>query len=255
MSQYRIAFIDIENSPNVSYTWGKWQQDVIAFTREWYIMSFSVKWNDEKRTRTYALPDFPLYKTDPHNDRDLVREMHKVLSEADLIVAHNGDAFDLKKTNTRFIFHGLTPPSPYKTVDTLKIARKCFAFNSNRLDDIAKFLGVGNKLKTGGFELWEACLKGDLSAWRKMKRYNTRDVVILERVYERVRAWHPTHPNVNVNSDDLFACPGCSSRRVQRRGWEALRSWRVRRYQCLDCGKWSRGAREKRDNSGQEILT
>jgi hypothetical protein len=44
------------------------------------------------------------------------------MDEADIICAHNGDAFDIKKINSRLITNGFKPPSPFKTIDTLKAA-------------------------------------------------------------------------------------------------------------------------------------
>jgi DNA-directed RNA polymerase subunit RPC12/RpoP len=243
---YRIAFIDIETRPNLSYTWGKWEQNVIAFKQEWAILSFAVKWSDSKRVKVYGLPDFPLYDKDPDNDLELIKELWRVFNEADLIIGHNGDNFDIKKANARFIFHGLAPTTPYKTVDTLKLARRHFAFNSNKLDDLAKYFGIGEKVKTGGASLWLDCMNGDLAAWSKMKKYNAHDVILLEKVYNRFRPWHTTHPNINLqmNPRDL-RCPACGSLRVQRRGWDYIRTFRAQRYRCLECSKWSRGSREK----------
>ena len=44
----------------------------------------------------------------------------------------------------------MPPPSPYKTIDTLKIARKYFGFNSSKLDDLGRVLGAGEKVRHGG---------------------------------------------------------------------------------------------------------
>lgn len=186
---YRVVFFDLENSPIVSYNWGIYEQNAVGVVRDWYLMSFSVAGLRGKPV-TYTLADFPLYKRDPHNDRDLCRKLWEIFNDADLIVAHNGDRHDIRKSNARFIKHGLQPPALYKTVDTLKIARKYFAFTSNKLDDLAKYLGVGQKVKTGGFGLWLDCMNGDRAAWEKMRRYNGNDVVILRKVYEVLIAWH-----------------------------------------------------------------
>ena len=245
-SEFRTAFIDIETAPNLGYIWGKWEQNVLEFESEWYILSFSIKWQGDRKPTTYALPDFPLYKKEPENDRQLVKKLWDIFNEADLIVAHNGDNFDCKKSNARFIFHGLTPPAPYKTVDTLRVARRHFNFTSNKLDDIVKYLGIGQKVKTGGYDLWSRCLKGDTAAWALMKKYNEHDVILLEKVYDRFRGWHTTHPNVNLKDNPHEGkCPACGSLNVQRRGWEYIRAMRARRYACQDCGKWSKGKRER----------
>lgn len=245
-TDFKIAFIDIETSPNLGWVWGKWEQNVIEFEREWHILSFSVKWLHERGTNTYALPDYPAaYKVDPENDRKLIQELWKVFDEADIIITHNGLKFDIPKTNARFLEHGLPPPTPYKTIDTLVLARKHFAFSSNKLGDLCVKLGLGGKVKHPGFELWRKCMLGDPKAWKLMKKYNAQDVVLLEKLYLKLRPWHETHPNVALMKGQYHACPACGSLKTQARGWYYIVARRCRRYQCQDCHKWSKGAYEK----------
>lgn len=232
---FRVAFLDLETAPNLGYTWAKYEQNVISFEREWFLLSFAVKWSDKKRVHTFGLPHFAGYEKDRADDKKLVAKLWSVLDEADLVIAHNGDRFDLRKANARFLQHGMTPPSPYRTVDTLKIARKYFALTSNKLNDVAKVLGLGKKSDTGGFQLWLDCMAGDAAAWRKMLRYNANDVVLLEKVYEHLRPWHTSHPDTHIG-----ACHACGSAKLQRRGVEFGNGKKYHRIQCNGCGKWSR---------------
>lgn len=96
----RILFIDIETAPNIGYTWGKWETDVMAFLENWYILCFSYCWLDEK-VKCVSIPDFHGYKK-TRNDKEVVKRMWDLLNEADVVVAQNGDNFDIKKINTRF---------------------------------------------------------------------------------------------------------------------------------------------------------
>lgn len=248
---YKIAFIDLETAPNISYTWGKFQQDVIAFEREWFIMCFAVRWAHEKKTQVFALPDFKaMYKKDPANDLELVKKLWEVFDSADLLVAHNGIDFDFKKARARFLAHGMPPPSPSRYVDPLKIARNQFAMNGNRLNDLAQYLGIGKKVETGGFKLWLDCDAGDMVAWAKMKKYCGHDVDLLAQVYDRLKVWHPYHPNISLNNNEDLCCPTCGSNKaIERRGYINLQSFRAQRFVCLKkkggCGKWSTGRREK----------
>ena len=235
----RILFFDIETAANLAYVWGKYEQNVIDYEREWYMLSFAYKWNDGV-TRAFALPDFDLYRKDPLNDRDLIRKLWELFDEADIIVAHNGDAFDIKKANARFLFHGLNPPSPYKTIDTKKWAKKYFQFNSNKLDDLGKLLNVGRKIKNEGFDLWLGCIKGDTRSWLKMIQYNKGDVDLLHRVYKKLRGWATNHPSMGVLKDKGHTCPVCGSHNLQKRGFGVTKVGKYQRYQCLDCGAWSR---------------
>lgn len=153
---------------------------------------------------------------------------------------HNCDSFDIKIMNTRFIVNGFTPPSPYKTVDTKKEAKKRFGFNSNSLNDLGRLFGFGKKLDTGGFKLWTDCMAGDLDAWKKMKKYNKIDVALLEQVYLKLRGWMKSHPNVSVTLDRT-CCQVCGSNNTQKRGFSFTKLTKYQRIQCMDCHSWSQG--------------
>ena len=238
-----ILIFDIETAPSLGYVWGKYDQTVLKFDKEWIMMSFSAKWLSEKKITTLALPDFPGYKKDKEDDKHLVKKLWELFDKADIIIAHNGDNFDIKKANARFLAHKLGAPSPYKTVDTLKIAKKYFSFTSNRLNDLGEKLNLGVKAETGGFKLWLDCMAGNASAWRKMKIYNKQDVVLLEKVYLALRPWMSSHPRVSKSADGI--CPVCGSSKVQKRGFNYTRYYKYQRYACNDCGAWSQGKLEK----------
>lgn len=239
--QKKVLLIDIETAPNLAYVWGKWEQDVIAFKEHWYMISYAYKWLGEKSTRVVALPDFPLYKKNKADDESLVRSLWDLFDKAEVIIAHNGDAFDIKKSNARFIQHHMEPPSPYKTIDTLKIARKYFKFDSNKLDDLGDYLKVGRKVHTGGFNLWLGCLAGESKAWNKMKEYNKFDVILLENIYNRMKGWSTGGPNMNLVLGGFFNCPICGSEHTVKRGFATTRVSVYQQYQCKNCGAWPRG--------------
>jgi DNA polymerase elongation subunit (family B) len=242
----RILIWDLENSPSLGFFYGKeYETNILQTIRQWHLMSFAAKWLDSKDIIVKALPDYPLYKRDKFDDRALVQDLHKLLSQADVLVAHNGDAFDTKKANARFIIHGLDPIPPLKSVDTLKIARRNFSFNSNRLDDLGNYLGIGRKLVHTGKHLWLACLDGNLDAWKTMRKYNVQDVLLLERLYKKVRPWHATHPNLNALSRQPIACPKCGSTNLWKRGYNYTLTSEAQRFQCRECFGWCMGKPEK----------
>jgi len=231
----RIILCDIESSPSVGYTWGKFDQTVIKPIRGWELLSFAYKELGRGKVKVLARPDFR-----DKSDKALTKEIWKILDDCAAAIAHNGDRFDFAKLRAKFVAHGLPPTRPFKQIDTKKIAKAHFGFYSNSLNDIARDLGLGEKLETGGFELWEGCIAGDPKAWAKMKRYNAHDVTLLERVYLKLRAWHPTHPNLALLdiAGTIEDCPVCSSEKVQKRGFQVLRLRRARRLHCQDCGHW-----------------
>ena len=235
----KTLIYDIETAPNLAYVWGKYQQDVIDYQSQWYIMCIAWKWLGEDRTYTACLRDFETYTKDPTNDKELIELLHSLFNQADIVVAHNGNSFDQKKSNARFLVHGLDVPSFDKQIDTKLVAKKYFNFNSNKLNDIGKLLNLGEKVDTGGFELWLGCMSGDKKSWDKMKRYNKQDVVLLEKIYLKLRPWIDNHPAINVIERNYEGCPKCSSTNLQSRGMRYTKTNSYRRYYCTDCKGWS----------------
>jgi hypothetical protein len=236
----KVLFYDLETAPNLAYVWGHYEQNVIAHDREWYILCVSYRWEHEKKTKVCAMTDYPAaYKKDPENDYHVVKELWELLNEADIVVAHNGDKFDMRKANARFIKHGLGPIAVPKSVDTLKVARRYFMFNSNKLGDLGKHLDLGVKEETGGFKTWAGCMRGDEKAWRTMIKYARQDVDLLMKVYYKIRPWMPNHPNRNVytGSGD---CPTCGAGKLRRKGTRSSQVTTWQRWVCMSCGAWSR---------------
>lgn len=231
---------DVESSPNIGFCWGTWEQNIIEVIEHRQIISVSWKWLGEKKIGVKALPDFPGYRKDPKNNKALMEFLHGLISKAAIAVGHNIDKFDDKMANTDFIKHGLTPPPPHKTVDTLKVARRHFRFNSNKLNDLGVFLKVGRKVKHSGFVLWKACMAGDMKAWKLMRKYNVGDVALLEKVYLKLRPWMTNHPALKPRetTNQNPPCPLCHERRLQSRGSTIGRKGRVPRVQCGACGHW-----------------
>ena len=212
------------------------------FEKQWYILCWCAKWLDSKNVIKSALPDFPKeYATDRENDRFILEVLWKLLDEADIVVTHNGVAFDLKKIYARFAIHGMKPPSPFKTVDTLLSARKHFDFTSNKLGDLGKILGLGTKVDTGGFPLWRECMLGNKQAWVRMITYCKNDVILMEKIYLRLLPFMETHPNLAMYIDDKDPrCPNCSGKNLQKHGFAFTQQAKYQRVVCTDCGAWAR---------------
>lgn len=212
-----------------------YEQNVIDLKKSWYILCFAWKWQGEKKIHTKALTDYRL--KDPEDDSKLVADLWKVLDQAHVVIAHNGDKFDLRKASARFLKYGMRPPSPFKTIDTLKWARK-HGFLSNKLNDLGAYLNIGRKLPHTGFDLWKRCMLLERKAMKVMKRYNARDVWLLEKIYERLR---PYATNIPRTSDpDRPSCPACHSRRVKKDGFRLCVKRKVQQWQCLEetCGHY-----------------
>ena len=239
----RILLYDLETTPLLGYSWGLWEQNILEVVEYPYILCIAYKWLGDKDTKVKSLWDFPNYKKNKKNDRALVKVLHSLLDEADIVVGQNSNQFDNKWANKQFLKHGLKPVSPYQAVDTKLIARKHFRFESNSLDYMAKFLGIGSKVKHEGKDLWFAVMNGDPAACKRMVKYARNDVVLTEALYNKVKPFMDNHPNMNMYSEsERPICPACKSTRLQKRGYQIKGRWsKAARYQCQSCGKWSQG--------------
>jgi hypothetical protein len=232
----KVLFFDIETAPIEGFTWQMFDANVVAVKRPTYMLAWAAKWQGSKRVIARTLPEYAIYKRSHTDDAELVGELRGLLDEADIVIAHNAD-FDIKKANARFLANGLHPPAPYKTFCTLKTARKHFKFDSNKLDSLGGYLGVGRKVKHTGINLWLGCMDGDPASWATMKKYNIQDVVLLERVFEKMRGYATNWPDANMWTG-AGCCPVCRSSRIQNRGYNVSKAGRKQRFQCRDCGNW-----------------
>lgn len=236
MSTIKRLFWDIETSPNVVLSWRvgyKINIDHDNLLKERAIICIGYKWEGESEVHCLTWDK-------QQNDRAMLEQFLSVAAEADEMVAHNGDQFDLPWFKARCIYHGLPTLPSYKTVDTLQWARRKFYFNSNRLDYIAKFLGMGGKIKTE-FGLWKSIvLQGDGAALKRMVTYCKKDVALLEQVWKRMAAHvpHKTHAGVMAGRD-RWTCPhdGSQNVRVARGARVTAAGTKQYQMQCNDCGR------------------
>lgn len=233
----KILVIDIETSPIISYTWGLFDQNVglNQIKEDWTILAFAAKWLDSDKMIYADVRS----ESNIRNDKALLDKMWKLLDESDIIVTQNGKRFDIKKINARFILNGMKPPSSYKQIDTLVLAKKYFGFTSNKLEYMAdKINKKYKKLKHdtfSGFELWKECLNGNLKAWKEMEKYNKHDVLSLQELYMRLIPWDNAI-NFNVYHPGTATVCTCGSHDFVKNGYAYGKSARYQRFQCKDCG-------------------
>jgi hypothetical protein len=244
MSKPKILLLDIETAPMKLLGWqmyGDLSYGLDQIEEDWSILAWSAKWYNSDKV---FYQDTSKQKN-KRNDKRILYKIHSLIEEADVLVSQNGVRFDLPKLNARFIYHGL-PPIPKKPhIDTKKLAKKSFSFSSNSLEYMCNFLKVKFKKLTDrkfpGFKLWLECLKGNQAAWGEMKRYNIRDVIALQGVYEKLRPWG-TGVNLAVFTESLNpACADCGSNNLLKNGFKTTAAGRFQRYNCTGCGAWNYG--------------
>lgn len=234
-----ILVLDIETAPDVVWTWGVYQANAISVKEHWYVLSFAAKWVGQSKVIVRGLCDYPDYDPSENDDSQLLRELWDLLERADVVVAHNGASFDVRKLNARFIDLGFDPPPPYKVIDTKRDLKRVAWFSSNKLDWLSKQFKLGEKIPTD-FSLWEGCMTGKKDAWKKMLEYNKHDVVLTEKLYHKIAPWID-QPNANIfTKGDRCPNMACGSTHLVKRGIYAAKTRTYQRYLCADCGTWSR---------------
>lgn len=247
----KVLLLDLETSFLKGAVWGVWKQNVNwagLDIKDKFLLSWAAKWlNDDYIYSDALYRHKKVYRSDPTDDSAICATLGELLEEADVVVAHNGDRFDIKRLKTRFLLNGMPPPSPFLTIDTLKIAKREFAFASNRLDHLGELLGVGRKIKTD-FELWTNVVdKHDVKAFEEMVAYNEQDVLLLEDVYLKLRPYNTKA--FNMTRDGVPACNSCGDRGLQRYGWRHTPTGKYQKFKCTNCGHVQRSRYQEKETS------
>lgn len=215
----KVLILDIETAPIRAFVWGIWNQNIGTnqIQSDWFCLTWAAKWLFEDKVYSAKLTPAEVKKQD---DKRIIKGIWEMVNQADIVIAHNGEKFDMPKLNSRFIINGFHPPLPYQQIDTLKHIRRQFGFTSNKLDYVNKLLNLERKTDTGGFELWERCMQGDAEALKLMEQYNVNDVRILEETYLHIRPWIKPHPNMGlfILDETQSRCPSCGSDMLEESG-------------------------------------
>jgi len=232
----RRLFFDIETSPNIGLFWEAGYKKNITtdnIIKERAIICICYKWEDEKEV-------YSLQWDSKQNDKTMLTKFIEVANTSNEMVGHNGDKFDLAWIRTRCLFHKIDMFPNYVTIDTLKVARSKFRFQSNRLNYIAEFLGLGGKIKTE-YNLWkDILLRNDKIAMEKMIKYCKKDVTLLEQVFKALRGHMipKTHYGV-VFGADRGTCPECGSEDLTRNNKVITATGLTRiQYKCKTCNHY-----------------
>lgn len=233
-SKAKRLFFDIETSYHTVRMWrvGKvgWVSPE-SIKEHKKIICISYKWQNEDTVHTL---DWRM------GEKKMIKEFIKIMEQADEIVAHNGDRFDVKELRTRAIYHGVLMFPNYRTLDTLKKSRQYFNFASNKLDYIGQYLNVGGKLEHEGFDLWVKVVeKNDKDALKRMIEYCERDVILLEDTFFVLSPFINHNNNFAVLSGGhKWECPNCTSGSVEMfRTYTTAMGVVRREMKCNDCKK------------------
>lgn len=233
----KILFLDLETTPNLAHVWGLWNQNVAItqLVESTTVICFGARWYGTKKV---------IFKSVHHDGKQTMLDaLHEIMNEADIVIGWNSQSFDVKHINREMLENGYPPPSPHRDIDLMRVVKQQFKMPSNKLDYVAQKLGVGSKTQHTGFQLWLDCMAGDDKAWRLMKRYQIQDVNLLVELYEILKPWIKTGPNIAAYEETPNGCRNCGSTNLHRRGYAISGRGRYARYHCQQCGTWNRGER------------
>lgn len=241
----RILVVDIETSPVLGYFWQLFDQNIALnqIKQDWYILSWAAKWLGDPEEKVMYMDQRNAKNIE--DDSEILGPLWKLLDEADFLLGQNLRKFDQRKINARFIHNGYAPPSSYRVIDTMEIAKARFGFTSNKLEYMSDKLCVKyKKLKHdefSGFTLWSECLKGNLDAFKSMEKYNCYDILSTEELYLKLRPWDRKGPNLNLfNEDTTENVCSCGSIEFNKNGFVYSNTGKFQRYVCKKCGAETR---------------
>lgn len=232
----RVILWDLETAPIIAATFSLYPERIYHsnILEDWFIICACWKELGEKEVHHLQI------KT-KGDDKELVSKLRDIIADADCLVYQNGDRFDLKKLNSRLIYHRLPPLPPVPTVDTLKQVKKIGAMTSNRLDYLGAHL-IGQKKIETGRGLWLKAMNADKTALKDMVNYCKQDVNLLEKLYLRLLPYMKTHPHLGVlrGHDKDVSCRVCDSTNIEKRGTYVTNTGALRqKHQCKKCGSWT----------------
>ncbi len=234
----KVLLFDLETAPMQVYTFSLWEprigmDQIITPPR---IMCWSARWAG---TRGKTV----MFDSEKNNPAGFLTGLRDLMDEADVVVGYNSDSFDIPWTNEQFITAGIELPSPYIKVDLYKIAKRYLKMPSRKLDYLALDLLGERKVKHEGFSLWKKCMDPDHpdyeKAWRDMERYAKKDTLLLDPLFAALKPYI-TSVNFGLHAKHDFACTHCGSQNLQARGYAYTTAGKFQRYQCTDCGAWSK---------------
>ena len=234
-----VLLLDIETAPMIVYSWTLFKPRLSYdnIVEDWFMLSWAAKWlHHPEAVSDVCTPKEAVNR----EDKRICKSLFLLMEQADVIIAHNGKKFDIRKIQARFLLHHINRPSPYQVVDTLIESRKNFAHSSHRLDYLGYILVRKEKLETD-YSLWKRCMAGDDEALKYMDDYCKQDIFLLEDVYMQIRGWIKSHPNMGLYVEtDEPVCPTCAGNDLEYCGEYVTMAGAFNSFRCNTCGSIGR---------------
>lgn len=142
--------------------------------RDKRILCFAAKWHGQEKVHFHAAWD----DDDVVAHEKMIRAAWELLDAADIVVGWNSTRFDVQHLQSAFGRLKLGPPSPFRSLDLMQVAKKNFKAGelSLKLDWFSRMWLGDRKLSHGGTDLWYEIRYGNRAerraAQKVMKSYN-----------------------------------------------------------------------------------
>ena len=216
----RILILDVERLPGITeQRW--WDRGDLknryihheTVIREPRTTIVCAKWYDRPEVMRFA-------EWDKGGRGQFLKRVHRLVSDADIIVGHNLDRADVPWLKGDLylprIGHphrpDLPPLPPFKTVDTLKVLRKELGSGApfKSLDAFLKIVGHPGKTDTYDREAMERAVAGSREDQVRETDYCEGDVVATQWLYDWQRALIKNHPALFVDGEHAMnVCNRC----------------------------------------------
>jgi len=244
MKSNKVLCLDIETSVMLAYIFRLGKQVIRSdqIAEDWRLLCYTAKWLGANKV---------IYEEakKESKEKEILDKLWKLLNEAEIVITQNGTIFDAKRINARMIYYEMTPPSPYRHYDLYRLVKIVADFTSKSLAYLTSKLCQRHvKLlhqKFAGMKLWIECRAGNKNAWKEMKQYNREDVLSMEELYLKLRAWAPeSFPKVYNMTDESYECGTCGYEGAMREGQpRKTKKYKYKQHACPKCGSWQRGVK------------
>ena len=170
----RIAYLDIETSDlkadfGIVLTW------CLKFQKDKNIYSAIIT-KEDIEDRTF--------------DKRIIKSLLEALENVDIVVTYYGTDFDIPFLRTRAEKWRLDFPK-YGYIahwDLYYKVKKLFKTHRKSLGVVTNFLGISGKTFIDG-DIWFVAQYGDEKALKYILEHNKQDVIILEKLHERIKEY------------------------------------------------------------------
>lgn len=213
-----------------------WDIESTHLKADWAtLLCIGWKWYGDREVHVPSLMDYKGWTKDVTDDRKLITEFHKIMSEADMLVTYFGKGFDIKMIQSKFLEYGLPVLPNIPHVDLFFTVKANMTLTRKSMDNVARYLDLDNEKNHVSGKIWKRAMAGHADAIKYVIEHCRMDVLVLEELYTKLRPMVRVHPRVA----EYGTCNNCGSNKLQRRGY-ALTTTQGRRVraQCQSCGAW-----------------